>query len=224
MPDWRCLVEQRLRRLRLPSQLRDEVWTELAQHLEDVYEQFVNAGISAEEAQPRTLESISEWKHLQRGIEREKRGSMSKFGKQVILPSGLAFAMASIALAVEMRLGPRPIVWTFPTGALVMYRIWPIALLITGAVSAYLSMRGGANKGRRAWVAITPALYMLLVMLSVVAIVLAGHWLNLLPAQPIYWWAFLTGVVNWVVIPAIALLLGAVPFCGRSVEQSQVSA
>ena len=224
MPDWRALVEQRMARLKLPADMREEVWNEISNHLEDVYEQFVASGSNEEEAVRKTLEFVSQWKALARGIELEKGGNMSTFGKQFIVPSGLALTIATCALAVEIRLGPRPLVWNFGMGALVIYRLWPIALLITGAISAYLSMRAGAHRERRVLVAITPALYMLGAMLLVLTVIMSNHLLRWMPPQPIYWMPFLVGLANWVVLPALVLFLGAVPFLGETAGQAHVIA
>jgi hypothetical protein len=222
MPDWRRMVEQRMARLRLTVEARQEVWTELSDHLEDLHGQLLGSGISEEEATRKTLEFVSKWKAVERGIERAREGSMSAFGKQFILPSGIALALATCALALEIRLGPRPTVWNFDRGALVIYRLWPIALFITGAISAYLAMRAGARRSRRVLVAITPALYMLGAMFCVLAVIMSNRLLRWMPPQPIYWMAFLMGLANWVALPAIALLLGAIPFLGQSAEQNHV--
>jgi hypothetical protein len=218
MPDWYSLVEQRLSRLHLSVEARDEICTELSHHLEDRYQQFLASGTGEHEAFRKTLESVSNWKDMERDIQREREGMMSTFGKQFLLPSGVALAFASLALAVEIRVGPRPAVWNFDVGLIVIFRFWLLALLLTGALSAYLSMRAGANRGRRLLVAVTPALYMLGAMCIAVAAVIASHILKWIPAQPIHPMAILIGLGNWVVLPAMALLLGAVSFCGNSIE------
>jgi hypothetical protein len=224
MPDWRNLVEQHLAKMRLPSHVCEEVWTELADHLDDFFGRLLASGIGEEEAVRKTMESVSQWKALECGIVREKEGSMSRFGKQFMLPSGIAFAIATLALAIEIRLGPRPAVWNYDAGALVIYRMWPIALLITGAISAYLSMRAGAGRFRRVLVAVTPALYMLGVMLFVLAAIASTHVIQWVPPQPVHWMALLVALTNWVALPAIALLLGALPFLGKSAEQTRTIA
>lgn len=213
MPDWRKVVEGRMTNLQLPAEIREEVLDEVANHLEDRYDRLLSSGVNEGEADRRTLECIENWNTLQTGILQERGGIMSTFGKQFTLPSALALGVAMISLALEMRFGPRPAVWflSYP-GAFVIYKIWPVALLLTGGFSAWVSMRAGAGRGRRLLAASSPALYMMGVMFLVVVTVVSMNLIGRLPSQPIYSRAFLVALANWVAVPMIALLLGALPF------------
>jgi hypothetical protein len=213
MPDWRKLVENNLSRLQLPAAERDEVWTELTHHLEDSYQRLVNTGVNQEDAVHQVEASVSDWESLAISVVHERKGNMSMFGKQFILPSGIAFGVATFTLALEIRFGPRPAVWNFNSAQIVVYKLWPMALLITGALTAFLCLRFGASRRRRLLVAMTPSLYMLGVMLFVLAVAFPLHYLRSVEPNPrLFGWSFLIAIANWVVLPAISLSLGALPF------------
>jgi hypothetical protein len=212
MPDWRKLVEDNLSRLPLPAAERDEVWAELSNHLEDSYERLVNTGADKEDA-ARLVEDGVDWKNLAINVVQERKGYMSTFGKQFILPSGIAFGLATFALAVEIRFGPSPVVWNFNSAQFVIYKVWPMALLITGALAAFLCVRSGAGRTRRLLVAAAPSLLMLGLLLFVLVVGYPLHYLSGVKPDPrIFFWGFLTAVANWVALPAVSLLLGALPF------------
>jgi hypothetical protein len=198
--------------LHLPAETKEEVLAEVANHLEDRYERLLSSGLNEEEAVRRTLECIENWNAPESSISRERRGIMSTFGKQFTLPSALALGMSMISLALEMRSGPPPAVWLSHPAAFVIYKVWPVALLLAGGISAWVSMRAKASRGRRLLAAISPALYMMGVMLMVVVTVVFMNLIGRLPSQPIYPMSFLVALAHWVVSPVIALLLGALPF------------
>ncbi len=212
MRDWRRLVEDKLASMRLSAEDREEVVSELADHLVDEVAECLAKGLSEEAAEACVMSAARDWDALGKGIMRERRRAMSTFGKQFILPSGVALALATAALALETKLGPRPAVWMFYPGAFVLYKFWPLALLVAGSISAWLAMRAGASRGRRWLVAMTPALYMAGTMAAVLAVVTILSGLRVMPNQPIYWSALVMGLVNWVACPAVPLFVGALPF------------
>lgn len=214
MRDWRAFVGDRLASVQLPESVYDEICTEIANHLEDRFEHCMALGRVETDAEREALSSIPDWEFFARELVRERKATMTTIGKQFILPSGVALGLATLTLAFEIRFGPRPAVLITGMGAFVVYRLWLFALVFTGAASAWLSAHAGASKGRRALVAITPALYMLGAMLCVVITVTAMNLLNVSPLQHIYYMALVMGVANWVALPGVALLIGASPFLG----------
>jgi len=212
MRNWRVLVKERLACMRLPHSVYDEVCREIADHLEDRFEHCMALGKSEMDAEKEALSSISDWKSFARKLVRERKANMTTIGKQFILPSGVALGLATVTLAFDIRFGPRPAIWITGMGAFVVYKFWPVALILTGATSAWLAAHTGASRVRRALVAITPALYMLAAMLCVVGTVVAMNLLKVMPSQRVYWMGLILGVANWVVLPAVALLLGALLF------------
>jgi hypothetical protein len=79
--------------------------------------------------------------------------------------------------------------------------LWLAALPLFGALSAYLSRRAGGNR----WTGLTAALSPAIVMIPL-WIALATRMSHPSPSQ---WFGLFCGVLNWIVSPGVALLLGA---------------
>ena len=84
------------------------------------------------------------------------------------------------------------------------YVLWLIALPLFGATSAYLSRHSGGNRSSAATAAVFPSIIMMPLWT-----VLATRMVHPSPAQ---WFGLLSGVLNWIVLPGIAALVGASPF------------
>src|SRR6516225_6918565 len=70
MPDWKSLVEERLRTLRCETPAEPELTAELAQNLEDYYRELCSGGASEEEAYQRTLSELDDVYPLRAEVER----------------------------------------------------------------------------------------------------------------------------------------------------------
>jgi hypothetical protein len=95
------------------------------------------------------------------------------------------------------------------------YWPWLGTLPLFGAAGAHLSKRAQGRISSLLTAALFPALIMLTVMLLILPWGLAidgFHFFRLV--------AFGLGLINWVVIPAAALLIGAVPFLRDSTPVS----
>jgi hypothetical protein len=64
MPDWRQLVRERLPLLPLPGPREEEIHEELAQQLEQSYDEALIAGAGAADALSRALAQIGDWRLL----------------------------------------------------------------------------------------------------------------------------------------------------------------
>jgi macrolide transport system ATP-binding/permease protein len=73
MPDWKSLVQERLRPLRLRAPAELDLTVEIAQHLEDHYCELLSGGTAEEEAYQRTLSELDDIHPLRAGIERSER-------------------------------------------------------------------------------------------------------------------------------------------------------
>jgi len=73
MPDWKSLVRERLRPLRLHAPAEMDLTVELAQHLEDYYRELRSGGASEEEACQRTLSELDDVYPLRAEIEGSDR-------------------------------------------------------------------------------------------------------------------------------------------------------
>ena len=86
--------------------------------------------------------------------------------------------------------------------------IWLAALPLVGAASAYLSLRAGGNRASRVTAALAPSIVMIPLWAA-----LATRMSHPSPRQ---WFGLLCGVLNWIVVPGAALLLGRVCFSESS--------
>jgi len=81
--------------------------------------------------------------------------------------------------------------------------LWLAALPLFGAASAYLSRRAGGSRSIGLIAALFPS------------IVMVPLWMGLATRMnhpsPRQWFGLFCGVMNWIVLPAMALLLGALP-------------
>jgi hypothetical protein len=82
--------------------------------------------------------------------------------------------------------------------------LWLAGLPLFGAVSAYTSRRAGGNQTTRLVAALFPAIVMIPIWT-----LLATRMSHPSPAQ---WFGLFCGMLNWVLSPGLALLLGSLPF------------
>lgn len=210
MPNWRQVVRERLKSSR--TSLNESVISELAAHLEETYESACSRGLTDEAAFQQSLQEIPDWRVLARNIDRSRTEEepMNYRTKSLWLPSLITLLGASISLALFQLTGVRPSLTWIGGLALTFYWGWLGTLPIIGAVGAYVSRRSNSSVLKRLAAATAPALVMLIVMCLVLpwGLVLDGlHFFRLV--------SFGLGLINWVVIPALALLVGALPFLGK---------
>jgi hypothetical protein len=79
--------------------------------------------------------------------------------------------------------------------------LWLTALPLFGAASAYLSRRAGGDRSTGLTAALFPSIVMIPLWVA-----LATRMSHPSPRQ---WFGLLSGVLNWIVVPGIALSLGA---------------
>ena len=203
--DWCQVVRERLNTSALSPADGDDVVHELAAHLGEVYEEACARGLSPEEARQVALQEVNDWHVLEVKIRRAKEeDSMNARTKTLWLPALTSILGASLAMTALQRIGVRPqLVWT---GEVAMSFYWPwLAMLpVFGGVGAYLSKRAGGSVRARLIACLAPVLWMLLTLVTEpieLAVNGFGHLVY-----------FGYGVTNWIVIPGLALFLGAVPF------------
>jgi len=198
--DWRNEVRERIAKLDLSPQAKEEVIAELSAHLEDA-----NTGSPHKTSMP----SDREWRQILRAIQRSKHEVpiMNYRTKSLWLPGMTTLLGASLLLALIQILGFTPrLVWVHGMG-MVYYWPWLAGLPAFGALGAYLSQRAQGQMRARIIAALSPALVMLIVMSMILPFGFAidgWHFLRLV--------AFGLALLNWVVFPGFALLLGALPF------------
>jgi hypothetical protein len=223
--DWENLVRRNLAGLALNEGQRDEVAAELATHLEEHYEALLRTGVREDEAARRTLLQAGDWKQLRKRIQKmqSEDTNMNDRVKQLWLPSLLTLVLAMTLLMLLQLFGPRPLTvsphgWRMIAPVAVIYVPYLFCLLPIGALGAYLAGRAGATR-RTVFISIVfPVLpYLALFIIAFpVSLIVDDH-----VAHNIMYQAFLTAVLAWVVLPALALLAGGLPlqfFVGRQRE------
>ena len=135
----------------------------------------------------------------------------SQHTKSLWLPALTSFFGASVSFMLSLFVGMKPqMVWVNHDGAghgVWLYWPWLATLPIFGAAGAFLSRRAQGAVPTRLAAGLSPALIMLTVMALVLpyGIAIDGfHFFHLV--------SYGFGLINWVVLPATALLLGAIPF------------
>lgn len=136
------------------------------------------------------------------------------------LPAFASITAACILGAVVAQLSYVPRVILLRSGTMMLvYPLWLFGQLFPGAVGAYFSRRAGGNRLTRLMTGLFPAI----VMLAVISIVMlmrmltqGRHDLGRVDGAMIS-----RAMVIVVLLPAVALLLGTLPFLRESARASQ---
>jgi hypothetical protein len=219
--DWNVLVRKRFNGRGLTELQQTEVVSELAAHLEDLYEHERSSGITEAVAVSRALNEVDNWRQLSRNINRTRKteGQMNSRTKSLWLPGLTTLTVAMGALAIIMGhdvhrfyFEPR-IYWYGSMAVMEIYLPWLAILPIIGGIGAYLSRLANGNLKTRLAAALFPALVVFALFCpGVVVTAVFEHHLNwhVLPV------AFAGMVFSWVLLPGSVLALGALPFLGLS--------
>lgn len=211
MPEWGDIVKARLGSLGLGAPCEEEIAAELAGHLEDVYEVSCRVGRSGDSALRRTLAEVPDWTAFSKQV-RSAKLEADHFRTRLHtlwFPGVATGTLAGLVLAALQRTGFEPvIVMNNMESPLLVYGPWLLVLPLIGGMGAYISRRFGGGWTTRILVALSPVLLMAAMMhLSLFL------WLFIDRAEvtrSLHIWASM--VLNWVFLPGIALLLGAMPF------------
>lgn len=101
------------------------------------------------------------------------------------------------------------VVWFYPP--------WLLGLVALGALGAYWSRSAGGTTGQRLVASQFPALAQFVVHSARLVVALPG-------AAPTRWGDVLFGLLDWVVIPAFAAVIGSLPFLRRKSPRAGPSA
>jgi hypothetical protein len=216
MPEWRELVRNRLQPLKRIEKA-DAVVSELAAHLEETYEAACIRGLSQNAALELTLQEVRDWRVLANDISRAKleHNLMTNRIRTLWLPAMANLLAAMLLLMMMQRLGVQPrLLWVNAIEgkfALVFYFPWLIALPFFGAAGAYLSRLAQGGTFARLTAGLSPALVL------IALICLIAPWGMLIDGLSIYRLVLVAGgLLTWGVLPACALLIGALPFLRES--------
>lgn len=208
MRDWNALVEQRLAGLALEPEERAEVFAEVAAHLEDVCQELLRQGITEDVAVRQALSQVGHWQDFKRNVvlARTKEKTMTPRVTQLWLPGLLTFLVSMVLLEIVQKIGPKPIILSLDKGIpiLMFYTSWLVMLPLAGAMGAYLSHRARGSSRMVLASSLFPILPLATVFLIAFPVGLAmGH--ALVPKT------FLAVGVEWVLLPAVALIAGGIP-------------
>ena len=208
MPNWRQIVRDRLKPKPLNRADLDSVVSEFAAHLEEVFDEAQVRGFTEEQALQIALQEVEDWRVLAAEIDAARSEvRMNHRTKSLWLPALITLLGASVSLAATQFIGLQPQqVWVGKMG-MTFYWPWLVSLPVFGAIGAYLSRRAAGQTPMRLAAGLAPPLVMLVVMFLILPWGLfldSFHFFRLVH--------FGLGLINWVGIPAAALLLGALPF------------
>jgi lysylphosphatidylglycerol synthetase-like protein (DUF2156 family) len=209
MPDWKSLVRQRMKNLKLDTPEKEEVVVELSSHVEEAYENLCKEGLCKSEALRRSLEAIN-WQRLCSKIRSAKRKEVfvNNRTRQFWVPALVTLAIsegvllvASIVVGSHSRL--------LMSGPKMVYLPWLVSLPLAAAAGACLSRRAGGQRKTLLAASLFPAAVGLCFICTGIAITLVTgvH----IFANPQWLYASRALGVG-VVVPSAALLLGSLPF------------
>src|ERR1700693_5896582 len=109
MSDWNALVRERLDLTNLSPEEQKQIVSELASHLDDLFEEYRAHGLSESEAVTRAIHEVTDWRGLAQNIQRAKQEeSMNPRTKQLWLPGLVNLTIAMVLLMLEIRTGVQP--------------------------------------------------------------------------------------------------------------------
>ena len=128
---------------------------------------------------------------------------------QLWLPGSVVSILAFCALYLDRALGD-PVIIFLGSGTFLFFSLpWLLVMILLGAASTFWSRHTGAERWTRWAVALFPAaaLIPLFLFALLASMIVDPHVPMLLKFQ------FLgAGLFSWVIVPGVALLLGALPF------------
>jgi hypothetical protein len=216
------MVRLRLGALGLSAAREEEIRVELAEHLEDAYQDALQCGLSPEAAIACAHEQVPDWKCLAQGIRRagQEEDTMSHTTKTLWLPGMSVLIFSAVLLLVMIRLVP-PTAWGGPKPPVHLLATWPTWLfsyLVFGALGAYWSRRAGGSIAARFLSGTFPlALHLVIFFLPIAVAMLYGA--PSFPEHRQVSWLLRTSIW-WVVIPGVALAMGTLPFLRDGAERA----
>ena len=211
MHDWRNLVEEQLGAMGVSGTQQTEIVAELANYLEDLYEDQRGQGACESEAIERALEEVVDGRRLGRRIRKAKEGVMNERTRKFWLPACASVAAACVLVAITAQLSYKPhIILLGSNATMLVYPAWVLGQPLLGALGAYFSRCAGGNRLTR----LTAGLFPSVVMLAVICIVALAQGLSLGRGGfgRLDFTMLGRALMIVIVIPSAAMLIGAMPF------------
>jgi len=234
MPDWKEMVRERMFVLNLPPDAEKEIISELAAHLEDGYQNEIARGLRESEARQRVLSEV-QWNKLAREIRRaaRKEESMTNRTRALWLPAIVNVTVAAVLLVILVELGAdarmtRSSLLAIDQIAMdhrdhlnlfiPIYKMlgmthlsWLLTLPLSAAAGCLMARRAHASAGARLIVGLAPSLLWLAVFVAKSLEFELDRW-QFPSGFPLDFSYFALSALGWIVLPAVPLLLGTLPF------------
>lgn len=216
MRDWDAFIRERLSAESVAG-WSGEVAAELADHLDDSYEELRANGLCESEAVARVFDDI-DWRGLARTIRKAKRSRhrSNERTRQLWLPALVSLTLANAILMVltRMSLGPRMIAsfstsWFPEISLMASYMPWLAAQPVIGALGAHFSYRAGGSRSMRLTAGLFPSIVMLGCWACVIPLSAFLEKRTWVMTHPIY---LVLGTIAWVMPAAAGLFFGCLPF------------
>lgn len=217
-------VRERLEKLRLREAQREEVFAEIASHLECIAEELRLAGIGEDEARQKAMMQLGDRKQLLRGIQRAKESMMRDSFRRVWLPAAVVVLFVFWSQMIIFRFVPVPRTYHI-LGTYYSYSWgWVIAEICAGALGAWWCREVGGSVRDRVVVALAPAEAMGVVIALVLPLeafmqAVVEHRAPYFVSHPV----MALAATLWVLHPALPCMLGALIFLRGGKEKSEIT-
>jgi hypothetical protein len=211
MPDWTKLVRRRTRSLALSPCAKEQVINEISGHLNEAYENARRAGVSEKASLRLALQEVGDWSVLIEGIRHTKSEDSSMFRTRALLvPTFVNLVLSSALINICDRLGMLDARLERMAQIPRAFQPWLLALPICGATAAFLARRSHGSPTVRVVAAVAPCIAWLttLFVLKIILITFSGTFASI-PSGTLA-----AASIGWGVLPALAMLVGALPFLG----------
>lgn len=209
MRDWHTLVREHLAWASDEQIEREQIANELAEHLQEHYENLRAQGIAEEHAFEQTCDQVGSWQQLRRGIISAKQeGTMIDRVRQIWIPTLVTLLLSAAVLTILIWSGAQPLMW-HPGEArgVIAYLPWLLFLPVAGGIGAYLSRRSEGS-GWQVYVSgLSPALAWAVVFALITPF---AFLVNPAVAPSFKITSILAMAASWVILPGIALAVGVV--------------
>lgn len=231
MPDWLRETSRKLAGSKFSAGERDDVARELATYLDDLCTDARSLGLDERAATPRAFTELHHDAGLGSKLYRARKENsmhLNERTKHFWLPGTTTLFASAGCLAILQFAGVQadfePL-WLHGGAAipnsiylpLAIYWPWLCFLPFFGAASAYWSRRAGGSKAvQTAAGFFTAFVFFAILLMALVSSFIIGGLTGDVPVGRTLFLELIGALVSWVVIPALALLLGVLPFLGRA--------
>lgn len=208
MPDWKSRIADRMAALDLPADIRNDVISELASHVED-------SALADEHDRDLT---DREWQRLSHAIKlaKSEEGGMNRT-KSLWIPMFVNLLLTSVLINLCDWLGWIHVRMSQPGPLLNAVQPWLLTLPFCGGTAAFLALRSRGSRLVRVVAALAPP-FVWLAAIPVVQLILISFPNVFAEARSGVIWS---AAIGWFLLPVPALLVGALPFLMVSSRQVQ---